>query len=153
MALGLVRLGMIQMRVVLDKSMNLTRATELISSASVDKSGRRTQLICLPECFNSPYGAKYFDTYAEPVPHGLTCKKIAEAARKNKVWVLAGSIPERGDDGKIYNTSVTFDSEGNCVGTFRKLHLFDIDVPGKESSLKFNLLVDLIHINAHFILS
>ena len=42
-------------------------------------------MVSLPECFNSPYGTKYFPEYAEPIEGGPTCKALKEAAEKHKV--------------------------------------------------------------------
>lgn len=48
---------------------------------------------------------------------------------------MGGSIPEVEvqKDGKknVYNTSITVDPKGQVVAKHRKMHLFDIDVPGK----------------------
>ena len=41
-----------------------------------------------------------------------------------------GSLPERDGD-KLYNTCPVFNPSGNLVAKHRKIHLFDIDVPGK----------------------
>ena len=43
------------------------------------------QVISLPECFNSPYGTKYFPEYAEPLIDGPTTNTLKAAAEKNKV--------------------------------------------------------------------
>ncbi len=52
-------------------------------------------------------------------------------AHKAGVWLLLGGFPERGRDGtRIRNTSVLLDPEGTVVAVYRKLHLFDVDVPG-----------------------
>lgn len=45
--------------------------------------------------------------------------------------LCAGSIPERAPDGKIYNTSVVYGPDGELLTKHRKMHLFDIDIPGK----------------------
>lgn len=44
--------------------------------------------------------------------------------------MIGGSIPERKDT-KLYNTSLTFSPNGKLLAVHRKVHLFDIDVPGK----------------------
>ena len=41
-----------------------------------------------------------------------------------------GSIPERDGD-KLYNTCCIFNNKGELIDKFRKIHLFDIDIPGK----------------------
>jgi omega-amidase len=55
---------------------------------------------------------------------------LCEAARSKGIWIVGGSVPERDGD-KLYNTCVVVDTEGCIVGKHRKVHLFDIDVPGK----------------------
>jgi len=115
----------IQLAVSADKSQNISNAKSKIAEAS--QNGAR--VISLPECWNCPYGNKYFPTYAEPIP-GPSTNMLQEVAKLYKVYVIGGSIPEKEGD-KLFNTSVSFDPLGNIIGKHRKLHLFDIDVPGK----------------------
>ena len=51
-------------------------------------------------------------------------------AKERNVWIVGGSVPELHDD-KVYNTSPIINSDGVLVEKHRKVHLFDIDVPGK----------------------
>lgn len=44
--------------------------------------------------------------------------------------IIGGSIPEFGDDGSVYNTCLVYSPTGLCIARHRKVHLFDIDVPG-----------------------
>ncbi|THD23943.1 Omega-amidase NIT2-A [Fasciola hepatica] len=133
----MLRLALVQMFVGADKLFNLKRASDLVARAVSEHSAR---LVCLPECFNSPYGTSYFDTYAESINDGPTYQAMSEVAKNHRIWLVAGSIPERGTDGKLYNCSVTFDPTGRLVGTYRKLHLFDIDIPGQFSFKESNNL-------------
>ncbi len=55
---------------------------------------------------------------------------LITSAVEHKVWLIGGSIPER-ENGKIYNTSVVVSPAGDIVAKHRKVHLFDIDVPGR----------------------
>ena len=55
---------------------------------------------------------------------------VQEMARKHGVWIVGGSVPERDENDKIYNTCLVFNPEGKVVAKHRKVHLFDIDVPG-----------------------
>lgn len=41
----------------------------------------------------------------------------------------AGSFPEV-DAAGVYNTCVSFNPSGEIMAKYRKMHLFDIDVPG-----------------------
>jgi len=120
------KLALIQLSVGSNKSENLVRAASKISEAV--RGG--ANIVSLPECFNSPYGTQYFKEYAESVPNGLSCEALKDAAVKNKVYLIGGSIPEV-SDGKYYNTSTVWCPQGNLLATHRKIHLFDIDIPGK----------------------
>ncbi|TIC69265.1 carbon-nitrogen hydrolase [Wallemia mellicola] len=120
-----------------DKTKNLDRARKLILEAST-----KSDLVVLPECFNSPYGVKYFEKYAENIPTpgkptgelSESIKMLSDVAKQAKVHIIGGSIPEREEGtGRIFNTLTVYDNEGNLIGKHRKLHLFDIDIPGKIS--------------------
>jgi predicted amidohydrolase len=51
---------------------------------------------------------------------------------ESKTYLVGGSIPELDTKTKkYYNTSLTFSPEGKLLATHRKVHLFDIDIPGK----------------------
>ncbi|KAE8380483.1 carbon-nitrogen hydrolase [Aspergillus bertholletiae] len=49
------------------------------------------------------------------------------------VFIIGGSAPECDESGKIYNTSAVYSPEGKLLASHRKMHLFDIDVPGGMS--------------------
>lgn len=56
---------------------------------------------------------------------------MSTLAKELQIHLIAGSIPESTADGKLYNTSMIFNPRGELVTTHRKVHLFDIDIPGK----------------------
>lgn len=96
-------------------------------------------LIVLPECFNSPYGTQYFPKYAETLLPSPPSKEqspsyhaLSDLAAEAKSYLVGGSIPElEASTEKYYNTSLVFSPTGALIGTHRKTHLFDIDIPGK----------------------
>ena len=114
------------MKIGADKLQNLKHATELVVQAA--KAGAR--LVSLPECFNCPYGTQYFGEYAEQIPEGETSKHLMNLAKDNNIFLIGGSIPEAYDN-KLYNTSVVVNPSGDIIAKHRKVHLFDIDIPGK----------------------
>ena len=68
------------------------------------------------------------DQNAESVG-GSTLARMAELAKSLKISVLAGSILETGaPGGRLYNTSVLFGPDGQQLGLYRKIHLFDVEV-------------------------
>ncbi|NXA47220.1 NIT2 amidase, partial [Nothocercus julius] len=120
------RLALIQLQVSAVKSDNLQRACRMVKEASA----KGAKVVALPECFNSPYGTHYFKEYAEKIP-GETTQKLAEVAKECNVYLVGGrSIPEE-DGGKLYNTCTVFGPDGAMLAKYRKIHLFDINVPGK----------------------
>lgn len=120
------KLACVQMNVGSDKALNLKRASDLVVKAA--KSG--AQVVALPEVFNSPYGTQFFAKYAETIPDGETTHALQKMAKGNNVYLIGGSFPEV-DLEKLYNTSLVFNPEGEVIAKHRKVHLFDIDVPGK----------------------
>jgi omega-amidase len=119
----------------LDKAANLRHARVKVLEAA--RSG--ASLIVLPECFNSPYGTQYFPKYAEilrPSPptedQSPSYHALSSLAVEAKSYLVGGSIPELDcATEKHYNTSLVFSPTGALIGTHRKTHLFDIDIPGK----------------------
>ena len=58
---------------------------------------------------------------------------MADLARRLELTLLLGSIPERIEgDTLIRNTSVLLGPDGALLAVYRKIHLFDIDLPGME---------------------
>ncbi|KIP02649.1 hypothetical protein PHLGIDRAFT_32114 [Phlebiopsis gigantea 11061_1 CR5-6] len=135
-------LAMIQLgQVGADKSANLRHAREMIHKAAQGAVSPR--LMSLQECFNSPYGHVHFPVYAETIgfepgqPYDVakteseSVKLLSAAAKDTGVWLLGGTIPERTPEGKVYNTAMVYSPKGDLVAIHRKVHLFDIDIPGK----------------------
>jgi len=132
-----VKLALVQLATGASKKDNLASARSKVLEAS--RAGAK--IIVLPECFNSPYGTQFFPKYAEtllPSPpsesQSETFHALSKLAAEAKAYLVGGSIPEyETDSKKYYNTSLTFDPEGKLLATHRKVHLFDIDIPGKIS--------------------
>lgn len=60
---------------------------------------------------------------------GETCGRFAELAKKLGTFILLGSFNERSEDpDRCYNTSVLFNDRGERLASYRKIHLFDVDV-------------------------
>jgi predicted amidohydrolase len=80
-----------------------------------------------------------YQAVAEPIP-GPTTERLGEIARSRGVTIHIGSMLERSpDSAKCYNTSVIIDQAGLVGATYRKAHLFDVDVPGVEYQESANI--------------
>lgn len=122
-----MRAAVIQMNSQDDKEANL-RAAE----RGIEDAGRRgAELVLLPELFTylGPPGGNR--AAAEPVP-GPATQRLAAMAAKHRLTLIGGSLLERdGGDERLYNTSPVFDRMGRLVARYRKIHLFDVDLPGE----------------------
>ncbi|KAK7198212.1 nitrilase [Novymonas esmeraldas] len=113
-----------QMAVTRDKAANVKKAVTMIAEAAK----RGSKLAVLPECFNCPYGTKYFGEYSESLaPGNETYDAMSHCAKEHNIWVVAGSIPEKTADGKLFNSSMTFGPDGALKHIHRKVHLFRIN--------------------------
>mmetsp|Transcript_16039 Transcript_16039/g.22557 ORF Transcript_16039/g.22557 Transcript_16039/m.22557 type:complete len:293 (-) Transcript_16039:141-1019(-) len=130
-----VRVALCQLLVGADKAKNLQNATTMVEKAA----GSGAKVVMLPECFNSPYSTACFADYAEDIPtvnsvidetKNPSSYVISKLAKKHNIWLIGGSIPEKWGT-HIFNTSIVFNPQGSLVASHRKMHLFDIDVPGK----------------------
>jgi len=128
-----LKVACLQLACGADKQKNLDNAASKIAEAA--RAG--AELVVLPECFNSPYGTKYFPEYAESVIDGNsgTCEMLSKAARDGGVFLVGGSFPEREGD-KLYNTCYIFNKDGDMLARHRKVHLFDIDIPVRPSACR-----------------
>jgi deaminated glutathione amidase len=126
----------IQMATSSDKSANLEKAENLIRLAAA----RGAKLVGLPEVFNWR-GKRPEEAAAAESLDGVTLTLMAGLARELEIYLLAGSITEDAPGHtKRYNTSVLFGPDGERLAVYRKIHLFDVDLPGrvtiKESDAK-----------------
>lgn len=113
-----------QLRTETELSLTLEKAEAMVHEAAVNGA----EVICLPEMFTCPYAAPYFRQFAE-AGHTLAVEEMAAWARDNRILLIGGSVPEL-CDGKLYNTSFVFDKTGRQIARHRKVHLFDVDLPG-----------------------
>jgi predicted amidohydrolase len=62
----------------------------------------------------------FYDEVAEPLT-GPLVQTLGRVAADAGVWLVPGSIAERGADGRIYNTALVYDGEGRLVSSYRKV--------------------------------
>jgi deaminated glutathione amidase len=118
--------AVVQLNCTSDEAANWESARSLIERAA----GYGAKLVATPENTNylGPHEEKV--RRAEPL-EGPTVTRFADLARRLGVWLLLGSYNEKSDEpSRCYNTSVLLSPEGKIVATYRKIHLFDVDVPG-----------------------
>jgi len=144
------RVALLQFKVTPSKTTNYQTASTFLKQAA--EAG--ASLAVLPEIWNGPYATAAFPEYAEVIPdvgYQLTdggdggCSSpsvelLLTEAKRYGMFIVGGSISERvsssstsstkEDTDKIYNTCICIDPTGTIVAKHRKVHLFDVDVPG-----------------------
>jgi predicted amidohydrolase len=152
-----VRAALCQLEVVDDKSANLERARRAVVEAA-RRGAELVVLPEMFNCpYAHGYFRPYAEPYPEPpgegvVPGegtvsdggampaengesaggsaGLTWEVVSSAARETGVHLVGGTVPELDDRGRVYNTALFVGPDGRLLAKHRKVHLFDVDIPG-----------------------
>ncbi|KAL9226993.1 hypothetical protein vseg_002743 [Gypsophila vaccaria] len=135
MSANSVRVAVAQMTSVNDVATNFATCSRLVKEAAAAGA----KLLAFPESFSfvgveQGESVKIAETLDGPIMQGY-----CNLAREAKMWLSLGGFQEKGsDDSHLCNTHVIVDDTGNVRSKYRKIHLFDVDVPGgavyKESS-------------------
>jgi deaminated glutathione amidase len=94
-----------------------------------DAAAQGADLAALPEYFAFLGPSQDRRAHAQSLPGPLT-ERVGALARELGIWVLAGSVLEL-DEGRVFDTSVLFDRAGEAVARYRKIHLYDVELPGQ----------------------
>ena len=110
-----------------DKSANLEKAERLVAQAAATGA----DVVVLPEKWNVIGDAAVYHATAESLEGGESVAAMSGWARAHGITLVGGSIAERREGReKLSNTSLVFDAAGQLVATYRKIHLFDVEVGG-----------------------
>lgn len=123
-----MRVAVCQLNAREDRTANLDVARTLLERAAAAGA----DLAVLPE-----YVDYLGPAAGAPKPEavdGQFAAFFAAAARELGMWVHAGSFHEAGpDDERTWNTTLVFDRGGNLAASYRKIHLYDVEIPGRVS--------------------
>ncbi|HLL22605.1 MAG TPA: carbon-nitrogen hydrolase family protein [Kofleriaceae bacterium] len=128
-----LRVGAVQMCSTDDLTANLATVRGLTARAAEDGA----RLVVLPECF-SFLGRREGDKLgiAESLDEaslgGPILSTLRELATKHGIHIVGGGTPElvAGDVARTYNTALAIAPNGDLAARYRKIHLFDVDIPG-----------------------
>ena len=123
-----LRVAAVQLNSTADPAANLAAADRLTRAAAADGA----TLIVLPEKWTA-MGSDEDQQDAAQTLDGPAIGWARQIARELSVDLIAGSILERvpGRE-KLSNTSVHVDPQGEVRASYRKLHMFDVEVGGRS---------------------
>lgn len=123
-----MKVAAVQMTSKPDVAANLVEAGRLVAEAA----GQGAKLVVLPENF-SFMGAKDSDrsVATEAFGAGVAQRFLSEAAARHGIWLVGGTIPIRDGAERAAQRSLLVDPRGRVAAHYDKIHLFDVDVPGK----------------------
>ena len=123
--------AVIQMTTSPDVAANLASARGLLERARAQGA----VLAALPENF-AIMGRKEADKVevAEIAGEGPIQAFLGHTARELGMWIVGGTIPLRdeAEPERVAAASLVFDERGRNVARYDKIHLFDVDIPGRE---------------------
>lgn len=133
------RLAAIQMVSTRDLEFNLAQAELLIARAAE----RGARVAVLPENFALIESSGIRDLAEAEYREGSLSRWLSEQARKQGIWLVAGSTPalQRPDgtlieDGRVRSRLMVVDEGGTLVASYDKRHLFDVEVGDAQSSYR-----------------
>lgn len=104
---------------IADPNGNFMKAQDAVRNAA----GQGADILLLPELWSSGFDLAQTQKYAEPIGSGWF-DKMRELALENQIAV-GGSLIEE-DQGSFYNTFVLYQGDGRLLGSYRKIHLFQM---------------------------
>jgi len=117
-----------------DTEANLANALKLVDEAF--ETYKHVDVLVIPEYFYRVVLKDEVDSVGA-YPDEIK-KAFSQRAKKHSCYIIAGTVANRKEDGKVYNTALVFDRNGEVCGEYSKTHLFDVlDAIGgvKESDI------------------
>jgi deaminated glutathione amidase len=126
-----MKVAAVQMTSTRDVQANLSEAGRLVA----DAAAQGAKLVVLPENF-SFLGATDAERAAavEPFGNGPAQRFLAETAESLGLWIVGGTIPIRDPGGaadRASSRSLLIGPDGRVAAHYDKIHLFDVDIPGR----------------------
>lgn len=127
-----MRAAVVQLHVIPNVEENLATASDLVRKAVAAGA----ELVVLPEMVDFGGDKDRVPEIKTDVPGPVT-DHFAALAKELGIWLQAGSIHENipGQD-RTYNTAILFNPQGELVASYRKLHLYDVQIPGRVDAME-----------------
>jgi len=125
-----MRVAAIQFCAGLQKQGNVARSLAMVEEAAQQGA----KLVVLPEMFALYGDLSLAAAQSESIPGELS-RQLCDLAKRHQILLSAGSFAERsGQAGLAYNTNLLISPQGEVLASYRKMHRFDVEIPGQVSA-------------------
>ncbi len=123
-----MKIALVQMNSQQDENTNVDKALSFIDEAA----GQGAALVALPEYFHFLGPNKNKLAHTHLLKEGKLTQILSQKAAEHGIYLLGGTFLEAsGEKEMCYNTSALFGPDGSLLSYYRKIHLFDVDIPGR----------------------
>ncbi|WP_188663150.1 carbon-nitrogen hydrolase family protein [Terasakiella brassicae] len=131
----LFKAACVQVNASNDMDTNIAKAGDMVREAAAQGA----HLICLPEnVAMMEFGGENVIAKSYPQAEHPGLSAFRDLAVETKSWILIGSLAVRLENGKVANRCFLLNDQGEIVGQYDKIHLFDVDLAGGESYRESN---------------
>ncbi|RRJ83712.1 carbon-nitrogen hydrolase family protein [Aestuariirhabdus litorea] len=120
------RVALLQMSSGVDLETNMGTVEQALKEAAAQGA----ELVVLPECVAS-FGGGKVSRAVEQVRQGAVRQRLGALCATHALWLVAGTLPvvdAASGDPRAFSRCFVFDSRGQEVSYYDKIHLFDVDV-------------------------
>ncbi|WP_055022902.1 carbon-nitrogen hydrolase family protein [Shewanella sp. P1-14-1] len=130
-----MQVNLLQCQSSRDVQANLAFIDEQLSQ--LPRQENQPQLVVLPECslLFGGHEQQQLSVAGDDKTSELK-QALAALAKNHRVYMVAGTIPILANDGRVYSRSYLFDDTGDTLGSYDKLHLFDVEVADSTRSYR-----------------
>jgi len=119
-----------------DKEKNISTIKGMIEAGKEGKA----DIVCFPESSTYRGGGKKKLLSGELLD-GASVREIAKSAETAQIFVMFSFLEQVKNNSKMFNTTVLISPGGEIVGTYRKIHLFDVILPNGEHAIESDLII------------
>lgn len=126
----MARVAVAQMTSTDDVQANIAAVRELCEQAQ----HQQARLLVLPENFACMgKSIRTLCDIAEDEGVGPIQEALSQLASTFKLWIVAGTIPLKVPNGRVWASSLVYDDKGERQARYDKIHLFDVEVSPDET--------------------
>jgi deaminated glutathione amidase len=125
----------------MNSSANLENNLATFETLAVRAAEAGACLLVLPE--NCAFiGVSEWDklNVAESPGDGIIQQTLSTLAHEYGLWIIAGTVPLKAPDGRVFGSSLVFNAEGLFVARYDKIHLFDAVLSETETYAESNTI-------------